>query len=354
LHIGAPKSGTTYLQSVLWNSQERLRAGGVLLPGRRRFDHTQAVAAVTTAARSKRQRRGPRQAAWDRIRAAVDEWPGTVLVSDEWFVLADAAQAARAVDELGGSRVHVVFSARDFVRQVPAAWQEELKLGLAGPLDEFVAELSAGGKWSWATLDPAEVLPRWARSLPVDHVHVVTVPRPGAPQDLLWQRFADAAGFAASLGDLTVADVNESLGVEAAQLMQVLGPALREAIAADTSAWTVQYRWLRRYLGHSVLVPLGGAKIGLSDEVAAALRRRSEQSADVIARAGWDLVGEREDLTAGEQPVGARHPGSVTDAELLDVAMRVLPRLLQDLRRATERAERLRSRTREGAPPAVR
>jgi hypothetical protein len=346
LHIGAPKSGTTFLQSVLWNSKERLDDGGVLLPGQRRFDHTQAALAVTNAHRRRRTRRGPRQAAWNHVIAAVRRWPGSVLISDEWFVLATAAQVRWALDDLRPAEVHVVFSARDFVRQVPAAWQEELKLGLAGPIDDFLAAFDSGGKWSWATLDAAEVLPRWARWLPADRIHVVTVPAPGAPRELLWQRFAEAAGFPADLGDVNVVEPNESLGVEAARLLELLGPDLRTAIAADTSNWTVQYRWLRRYFGHSVLVPLGGAKIGLRDETVDRLRAKSAESAKVIAGSGWHVVGDLVELAGADQPPGTRHPASVTDAELLDVARQVIPRFLQDLRNATQRAER-RPLTRE-------
>jgi superfamily II DNA helicase RecQ len=39
LHIGLPKTGTTYLQTVMWADRDRMRAQGVLLPGRERRDH---------------------------------------------------------------------------------------------------------------------------------------------------------------------------------------------------------------------------------------------------------------------------------------------------------------------------
>ena len=34
LHIGGPKCGTTYLQTVLWSNKPRLAEAGVLRPGR--------------------------------------------------------------------------------------------------------------------------------------------------------------------------------------------------------------------------------------------------------------------------------------------------------------------------------
>ena len=39
LHIGLPKTGTTFVQSMLWAHRDRLRSQDVLLPGRERRDH---------------------------------------------------------------------------------------------------------------------------------------------------------------------------------------------------------------------------------------------------------------------------------------------------------------------------
>ena len=33
LHIGAPKAGTTFLQTILWKNRESLGAQGLLVPG---------------------------------------------------------------------------------------------------------------------------------------------------------------------------------------------------------------------------------------------------------------------------------------------------------------------------------
>ena len=39
LHIGAPKTGTTYLQEVLFTNRARLAEHGVLYPGESRTAH---------------------------------------------------------------------------------------------------------------------------------------------------------------------------------------------------------------------------------------------------------------------------------------------------------------------------
>lgn len=339
LHIGAPKSGTTYLQSVIWGSRKRLERHGVLVPGRRRFDHTKAAGAVCSE-RPAKVRPGTRYALWEGFARQAREGQGTTLISDEWFVSATAEQARRAVEDLAGCEVHVVFTARDFTRQVPAAWQEELKLGNASSLEEFVAGLDAPGtKWSWDTLDAAEVLPRWAGTLPADRVHVVTVPPGRAEPDLLWRRFAAASGFDPAWGDTDVTDANESLGVEAARFLQEVGPALREAVDADHAHWTEQYKWLRRYVGHEVLVPLGGGRIGLDEATTQRLRERTARTQQVLRESGWDLQGDLDDLSAAT-PQG-RSPSSVTAEEMLAVAVRAMPKILGRLREEAARADRL-------------
>lgn len=354
LHLGAPKSGTTYLQSVIWNSRQRLYDAGVLVPGTRRFDHTRAASAVCSP-RPEHVRPRSRYAVWDRFVRSAAEWPGTVLVSDEWFVAATAEQAARALDDLAGAEVHLVVTARDFVRQVPAAWQEELKLGNASSMTQFVVGLDdSARKWSWATLDAAEVLTRWAGSLPADRVHVVVVPPAGAPRDLLWHRFATACRIDPALGSADVVQANESLGVEAARLLQELGPSLRDAVEADHAHWAGQYRWLRRYLGHDLLVPLGGDKIGLDRETIDLVRHRTRASTKAISAAGWDVVGDLDELAQATFSESLRHPDSVTAEEMLEVAEELIPKLLGRVRTQTLRAEALQAALADAQRPAPR
>ena len=39
LHIGLPKTATTYLQRILWENQDQMRGEGLLLPGAARREH---------------------------------------------------------------------------------------------------------------------------------------------------------------------------------------------------------------------------------------------------------------------------------------------------------------------------
>jgi len=42
LHVGEPKTGTTFLQQVMWRNRSELAAQGVVLPGHHPQDHYRA------------------------------------------------------------------------------------------------------------------------------------------------------------------------------------------------------------------------------------------------------------------------------------------------------------------------
>jgi hypothetical protein len=333
LHIGAPKTGTTFLQAVLFHNRARLADAGVLVPGRNRLDHGLAATGARQAAG------GPHRPDWERLVAEAHDWPGAVVFSNEWFCLADGHHARRALRDLGDAETHIVFTARDFVRQVPAAWQEMLKLGVSTTLEEFVASLdSSRSRWRWSVLDPAAVLERW-QGPPPEHVHVVTVPVDGSDPSLLWKRFARACGIEPDDCEIQLDQSRESVSVESARLLQQMGPLLRQAIDADTGHWAEPYVWIQQYLSHGLLVPRRGGKIKMRDEDVATLRERSRATTLALTKSGYDVIGDLNDLTAAETPVEGRHPDEVTDREMLEVAMPLVADLLGRVRRETRRAD---------------
>jgi hypothetical protein len=342
LHIGAPKAGTTFLQTILWKNRESLGAQGLLVPGKRRFDFNLAARSVTTRIpdTGSGKRRPPAIAAWEAIVDETLQWPGDVVISNEWFAPASRAQAERAISHWGLDQVHIVFTARAFVYQVPAAWQEKLKLGEGQSLADFTAGLDSGDqRWSWRTLDPADVLSRWGRMLPAEHVHVVTVPPRGSERELLWKRFAHLLGIDPGSCDISAAHANESMSAESARLLQLVGPLLREAIDADTAHWKEKYRWIRQYVAHELLVPRGGSRIGLPAPTVAALRERSVRCVDILTDAGYDIVGDLSELLIDDPGPGSRDPEDVADSDLLGLAVPVLADLVRRVREEAARAE---------------
>ncbi|WP_051218001.1 hypothetical protein [Nocardioides insulae] len=327
LHVGTPKAGTTYLQGVLWGNQHRMRAAGVLLPGTRPFQHNLAASAVRAGWRPERA-----TVVWEALLEEISDFPGTALLSNEWFSLAGPGRAAEALRRFGDAEVHVVLTARDLTAVAPAAWQEVLKLGRSTSLHEFLAGMPRPRqRWSHWTLDPSWVLRRWSRGLPPERVHVVTVPTSRAQPHLLWERFATAVGIPADAVDPDSGGrANESIGVESARLLELLGPRLRDAVEAEPGT-DADYRWLRRYLSHQLLVPRGGSRIGLSAEEHERLHQRSVKAAEMLRERGFDIVGDLAELTSGRHDPNRLRPFEVSDAALVDVAAELVVELLREL-----------------------
>jgi hypothetical protein len=137
LHVGSPKSGTTYLQRVLRHNQEELGRQGVLVAGR---THGDLVHAGFVVREDPRLARLPERAsgAWDRLVEEVRGFRGhTAIISYELLSAARRRQAAEAIESLDSYDVHVVITCRDLGRAVPSAWQERLKFALTVPLDQW-------------------------------------------------------------------------------------------------------------------------------------------------------------------------------------------------------------------------
>jgi hypothetical protein len=137
--------------------------------------------------------------------------------------------------------------------------------------------------------------------------------------------------------DPSGASANESIGAESASLLQLLGSRLRDAVDADTAGWTEQYRWLRQFLGHQLLVPRGGSRIALRDEEVAAVRRRTAESVEALRRSGYDMTGDLCELGSATVPPDAVHPDDVSPAAMLDVAGGLVVDLLREVRLGASR-----------------
>ena len=147
LHVGTPKTGTSYLQDVLFRNRETLAGHGICYPADR-FD-AHFLAALDLMRLPWGGLETEAVGAWDRLAAAVRECAGTSIISHEILATASRSQVGRALASLGadepdGPEVHVVLSVRDLVRQIPAEWQENVK-------HRSAAELSRGSSSGSAT-----------------------------------------------------------------------------------------------------------------------------------------------------------------------------------------------------------
>jgi hypothetical protein len=328
LHLGLPKTGTSYLQTILWSHRDELRSAGLLVPGRERRDHLWASLVVRDDPRvGRRNSRAPES--WSVLLGETAQWRGDVVISHEFFCAASADQAARAVEALAPAEVHLVLTAREPLGLFTSSWQESLKNKGTTALEDYGRTESDDPLevWDWRALDLGLVLDRWAPHVPADRVHVVPVPSAGAPQDQLWHSFCSVLGIEPG----TVGDAggfpNASMGVvEAETLRRLNGRLVGFDAAFDRGVW------IRSFLADDRLVPRGGEKFWPGDDQVADCRRRGDAAVTLVEERGYHVVGDLQSLRVPADLPARRHPSSVTDAEVAEVALDLAARLLADLK----------------------
>ncbi|MDQ3616299.1 MAG: hypothetical protein M3393_06705 [Actinomycetota bacterium] len=340
LHVGSPKTGTTFLQQVLWSQRRLARQQGLLLPLNSFFEHFLASLDVRDLA--DRPEHPPRAVGiWAKAVRQARAWDGPVLISHELFASASAEQARRAIAAFGEEAdVHVVLTARDLVRQIPAEWQEHLKHRSKKTFSEFVQSLqrdSEGASWFWRVQDFADVVARWGKSLPPDRVHVVTVPPAGADPAILWTRFATMLGLDPESFDTEASRSNTSLGAEQAELLRRVNAELGKRLplpgpyAAD----------VKNVFAQRVLAQRPGTRFGLDVEGTEFAIRRSREIAIALDKQQIDVIGDLEELVPSSAPVPTG-TGHVSTEALLTESIAALAGLLDEhrARRLERDAER--------------
>ena len=174
LHVGLPKSGTTFLQQSLAANREALGDRGVLYP--QTADDVMFRAALDVRGNHKAWGRKRREVegAWDELCLRARRHVGTTVISHELLAAASRHQVDAATTMLKGLEVHVVVTVRDLARQLVAEWQEGIKHGRRLTFEEFHARVGSGhpsgddslARHFFAAQDLAEVLDRWGRWLP--------------------------------------------------------------------------------------------------------------------------------------------------------------------------------------------
>jgi hypothetical protein len=299
LHVGAPKTGTSFVQDILFTHRDALRERGILYAADRHDSHFLAALDLMELPWGGLEREAG--GSWDRLAAAVRDWPGTAIISHEIFGTASRVQVARALESLGGSdtETHIVFSARDLVRQIPAEWQENVKHRRTKEYGQFLDNLrdeqrsSEVAQWFWGVQEVPDVLDRWAESIPRDRVHLVTVPPPGSSPTLLWERFAGLFGI--DPAEFSPTDrSNASLGVAESAMVRRLNQRLNDVLPNH------HYRtFVRELLVHRNLSGRpGSARLSLPEDAHRWASDLGRSWVSELALRGYDVVGDLDDLVS--------------------------------------------------------
>lgn len=344
LHVGTPKTGTSYLQDVLFRNRRTLREHGILYPAER-FDG-QFLAALDLMRLPWGGLEREAVGAWDDLAAAVRRHRGTAIVSHEILATASRTQVARALASVGhgdGTEVHVVLSVRDLVRQIPAEWQENVKHRSVLTYARFLEQIRDPARegriatWFWGVQEIPDVLQRWGHDLPPERIHVVTVPPPGGAPDVLWRRFSQVLGLDGLDLDLEAERANPSLGVpETALIRRINRSANRELDPAD-------YRPLvRELLAHQTLSRrFRTPRLALPPDVHPWAREVQAGWVAEVRERGYDVVGDLADLDGPPPAARFADPDRPSEKQVAGAAVDAIKALLLENARLRQAEARL-------------
>lgn len=329
LHVGLMKSGTSFLQQALRHNRARLHEQGVLFPSPWKRQ-VQAVKDINTRGLPGQPRLaddGP----WRSLLDAVRRWDGTAVLSMEFLAPRSLAKARQIVAAFGPAEVEVVISVRDLARSIPAMWQESLQNRGTWTWEEYLAGVEGEdrrtpgpGRSFWTRQDAPGITEVWQKAAGHDRVTVLTVPPPGAPPELLWERFASLLPIDGTGIDLDVR-TNPSLGLASVQVLR----ELNQRLDADGPTLTGrQYeRVVKQLLAKRGLAGLeGDPRLGYD---AAWVAERGDRDLARLRALAPRVAGDLEDLRCG--PVRGVDAAAVTVEQQLDAALAGLTHVVRRL-----------------------
>ncbi|TQN28660.1 hypothetical protein FHX37_4019 [Haloactinospora alba] len=179
LHVGPHKSGTTALQGAFHLARPRLAEQGITHVGKGR-NPARPVQAVT----GRPPMLGgptPHEEDWQGL---VDEVAATgdqrALISSEFFAAATEGTIPRIVEDLGGSRVHVVVTLRPLGKVLPAQWQQYVQNGIRASYEEWLDVMfnrphERPNSNFWQRHQQGDFVERWAGVVGADNLTVIPV-----------------------------------------------------------------------------------------------------------------------------------------------------------------------------------
>jgi hypothetical protein len=328
LHVGTPKTGTTFLQSVLWANKAVLQHQGVLLPLSAVHEHFHLSTIGRQAAVQLKNMPPQGHTSWQRMLDQVGPWEADALISHELFSVCTAARAKWCIDQLStvADEVHTVITARDLARQIPAEWQQSVKHGRSHTLKEFYGLIQRDDPsvTFWRVQDLVALMHDWSQGIPLEHAHLVTVPPAGAPRDLLWKRYATLVGIDPDSVDQSVNRPNESLGRTEIETLR------RTNLYTPPGVHPPKRQLLTRtVLAEGILAKRPDAqKFAPPPDEHAWVVERGTAMVEQLRQQPYDIVGDLDELLPPAEPLAGPSPDEVGDSDVAQVAVETISKLL--------------------------
>jgi hypothetical protein len=264
------------------------------------------------------------------------------LITQENLGGAGREQIAQLIPALEGHDVHVVITVRDVARTIPSAWQQSVAAGRSCRYDEFLeavlSERQTGPAVSfWRDYGVLDLVQRWSGLTTPSLTHLVIVPPPAAPPDMLLERFCSVIGVETANLLRDAARSNESLGLVQVEVLRRLNEIPRHV------GPRVRGKVYKREFARAVLAAQPGRRPLMPSSSRSWCRGYAQRVAVALTTAGYDVVGDIADLDPPESAF-TDAPQTVSESELGAAAIVALGVLLDQRALEVERTREARRR----------
>jgi hypothetical protein len=297
LHIGAMKSGTSFIQGTLFANKARLAERGILVAGE--LWRSQVIA-VSDVLGHKRVVKAGRSDSWESLVKEINSWRGDAIISMEFLGPAGPRKIRTIVESFPKKDVEIVITGRDLNRSIPSMWQESLKNTGVADWTEYLEGVRSGsgpGKQFWREQDLSAMAANWVEVVGSEHVTLITVPHPGAESGLLWSRFCGVVGIDPE-GLKSIKPVNESLGAESSLVLL----EVNRLLTSDNFTWPEYAGLVKHGLAKSVLARRRKEESPIGLAVDEWVTRRAGEVVDGLSRQGLRIVGDLAELSPVDVP----------------------------------------------------
>jgi hypothetical protein len=294
LHIGAPKTGTTYVQDRLSRNAKSLAKHGVHFPTRSPLVSPGLFhfrAALDVLDQDWGGPSGHAKGAWSALAKKTRRLSGTVVISHEILAPAPPEVIDRIIDDLGEAEIHVIYTARDLARSLPAGWQESVKQGRRWRFREFLKRAERGDKlWFAKAVDIPAVLGAWSARVSAERIHLITVP--SSPESPLWTRFCEVVGIEESWAPAESDRANASLGSVETVVIRKLNDRMPREVRRRAEYDVL----VRELLAQTVLVGRRSKPIRIPPAAYEWVEQRTDRWLEWVEQSGIDVVGSVDEL----------------------------------------------------------
>jgi hypothetical protein len=317
LHVGMFKTGTTAIQGALFRARSQLAQHGVLHAGDSR--HPMEAVQAFTGLKPLVGNIPPRIERWDslvaEVVAAADQ---RVVVSSEFLGAADVDTARRAVEALGGPRVHVVVTLRPLTKLMPSQWQQYVRSrSTTTSYDDWLDGMLRKPPYNrptpsfWKRNHHDVLVERWASVVGPENLTVIIVDE--ADRTFLMRTFEDLLGLPAGLLVSERDTENRSLTLAETELVRQMNIEFRNRGWSDELYKKVVRMGLGFQMQTNRTPDVDEPRITTPQWALDRVAEIGAAAADKISTLGVRIVGDLSTLGA---PALAEEPGDAVPQEI--------------------------------------